>query len=263
MGKRQKTVLTRKPFLWIHKLVWKDKRLGGSELKVYGTLAMLADNDTQQCFPSIKTICKKSRISARSIIRALQKLEKCGYIVIKKYHGEVNFYTLLEPIENKYNVSPKDEDNEENGGSADLAVVPEGNGSSANGYEVVVPNGKTINTHLINTHLTNSEKQVFALSNSFFSSLEGYFIQGYKQRYGIEPVLNYAKDRSAIKSRTTAALKKAQKWPPGPEDLAAFEAHGKKLIDFFLTTEKAEKYPSLAVVFSADTINQFKFSQKK
>lgn len=108
------------------------------------------------------------------------------------------------------------------------------------------------------------EKQVFALfPGIFFSSLEGYFINEYKQRYGIEPILNYAKDRAAIKSRITAALKKAQKWPPGPEDLAAFETHGKKLIDFFFTTEKAEKFPSLAVVFSADTINNFKLSLKK
>ncbi len=215
------------------------------------------------CWTSQKTLAKQCGMSINRLKKSLkyltehQWIKNIGTKIIETKGGpqKINEYSVLNlwklngdfyETKKSKGVSPDDIPNPQRG------ITDEGKGVSPDDDK---------EEHR-EEELRNSEKQVFAFSNLFFSSLEGYFIQGYKQRYGIEPVLNYAKDRASNKSRITAALKKMSKWPPGPEDLAAFEAHGKKLIDFFFTTEKAGKYPSLAVVFSADTINQFKLSKQ-
>ena len=95
--KRQSTKISRLPFLWIHKLVWQDKRLKSSDLVIYGTLALLVKNDSQECHPSLRTLASLSRLTKNTVLKSLKKLKECGYIEIKKNKNKNNVYVLLQP----------------------------------------------------------------------------------------------------------------------------------------------------------------------
>lgn len=54
--------------------------LPGRAITVYLYLQSRTDNKTLTCFPSIKTIAKDTKTSAATVKRALNDLEKAGFI---------------------------------------------------------------------------------------------------------------------------------------------------------------------------------------
>lgn len=62
---------------------------------VYTALCRYADRK-QECFPSIRKIAKKLKLSGRQVIRALKRLGTLGLIKTVKRQGKVNVYILLD-----------------------------------------------------------------------------------------------------------------------------------------------------------------------
>lgn len=81
-------------WFWVHTHVWRDKKLTKSDKIVYGTIASYA-SDTQNSFPSMKTIALDGDISERQVYYSIRVLEEKGYISIKRHKGGANLYTLL------------------------------------------------------------------------------------------------------------------------------------------------------------------------
>ena len=86
-----------KGFLWVRYEVWDNKNLNGSDVMVYGALMRYMNNDTKECFPSIKTLKSKSRLTQNTIYKSLEMLEKEKLIHVRRKKGRVNHYTILEP----------------------------------------------------------------------------------------------------------------------------------------------------------------------
>lgn len=98
--------------------------LGASCTVVYLSLCRHADNNTQQCFPSMKLIATENGISTKTVERATKKLEEWGIICVqrgKKEDGTQanNIYVLTakkmwksKPTDNKSHGSPTDKSNE-------------------------------------------------------------------------------------------------------------------------------------------------------
>lgn len=98
--------------------------LGASCTVVYLSLCRHADNNTQQCFPSMKLIATENGISTKTVERATKKLEEWGIICVqrgKKEDGTQanNIYILTakktwksKPTDNKSHGSPTDKMNE-------------------------------------------------------------------------------------------------------------------------------------------------------
>ena len=69
-----------------------------------------------------------------------------------------------------------------------------------------------------------------------------YFLSGVKERYGVEPAINYARDGKLVKMRLKTY---------GDDKV-------KKIIDFFLDDKKCDKFGfNLSVALSTDTINKY------
>lgn len=77
---------------FIH-LVWTHSPFTGGELLTHLALADFA-NDEGKCWPSVATICKKSRLSERHTRRIIAMFEKQGYLVRDSRDGNSNLYTL-------------------------------------------------------------------------------------------------------------------------------------------------------------------------
>ncbi len=125
----------RKGFLWVHNDVIDNHNLNASDKLVYMVLARFVDEETQECYPSIKKLKKMSNLTEPTIRKALKALKENGFIEISQEVGKVNYYQLNEPTKNftpckKRGGTPK--------------------------KEVGVPskNRCTNNTHINNTHLT-------------------------------------------------------------------------------------------------------------
>jgi predicted transcriptional regulator len=82
------------PWFWVQSHIWKE--LDRAEKVVYGTLALFANNGTQESFPSIETVAKDSDCSSRQVYRSLKILEKKKIISIERDLGKPNRYTLLD-----------------------------------------------------------------------------------------------------------------------------------------------------------------------
>lgn len=86
-------------WFWVHKYVWKDKKLKSSDKVVYGTLAYFANNQSQDCYPSLNTMVKFSGLSKPTVTASLRRLTECNYIKKKKdanfHKGKANVYTLV------------------------------------------------------------------------------------------------------------------------------------------------------------------------
>ncbi len=65
---------------------------------VYTALCRHVDRK-QECYPSIRKIAKKLKLSGRQVIRALKRLEALGLIKTVKRQGRVNVYILLDKKE--------------------------------------------------------------------------------------------------------------------------------------------------------------------
>ena len=94
-----------KNFLWIRNEIFDNSNLKGSDIMVYLTLMRFMNNETRECYPSIATIKKFSRLSAQTVYRCLDKLERENLIYRKRGRGRVNKYILLEPTTSLKNIT--------------------------------------------------------------------------------------------------------------------------------------------------------------
>jgi hypothetical protein len=87
----------RRGFLWMPNSLFDEfvKRMEPSALVAYLTLARLANNSDQTCFPSYETIAEMSGLSRRTIASALNQLRELGVIDWTK-DGRHNVYVLLD-----------------------------------------------------------------------------------------------------------------------------------------------------------------------
>jgi Uncharacterized membrane-associated protein/domain len=67
-------------FTMVDNQIFEDGNLSGYAKLVYMALCYFADNHTGLCYPSLKALAEKSKISVRSVQRALIDLETGGYI---------------------------------------------------------------------------------------------------------------------------------------------------------------------------------------
>lgn len=253
--KRQIPLESRKPFLWIHHLVWDDKRLSASAKVVYFALARFANFETQECFPSMETLARECHLKENTIRSALKRLKKSRYIEIKEDKGVVNRYRLLEPTPSKWN--SKDSDNK--------AIIPPTPSSfeppqNLNPLKIApaTPSKEHHEQDTINNILSNDvASPPPVIGNRLFVRVESFYKETYKQRWGIQPQITYAAWRAMAKPWFEKFLKQ------GKTEEQVFEKV-KALIEFYVqdcTTSdgrmKAELYPDLKVVFSNDTINKF------
>lgn len=86
----------------IKKLLFNEdfKKLGNPEFRVYIYLKTFENNKSGACFPSIDTLAKTIGMKRRSVIYAIQKLEKSGFIQITKELGKSNIYKFPRENEN-------------------------------------------------------------------------------------------------------------------------------------------------------------------
>lgn len=84
-------------WFWIHKKVLEIicDRIGPPGVAVYNWLARFSNSSNQTCYPSIKLLAQKSRISIRTCIRILKILETNSLIRKEKKEGKLNTYSLL------------------------------------------------------------------------------------------------------------------------------------------------------------------------
>jgi predicted transcriptional regulator len=86
-------------FTWIKNAVLDNPSMSSNDIMVYLSLMRFMNNNTQECFPAIKTIMKISRLGQRSVYRSLNNLEKSGLIHSERNRGKISNYTILEPPE--------------------------------------------------------------------------------------------------------------------------------------------------------------------
>ena len=75
--------------------------MGGTVFLIYAVVKSYTNWSTGRAFPSLDLIAEKSGVDRRTVIRALAKLEKAGYIAKEQKLGKANRYRLRErvPIE--------------------------------------------------------------------------------------------------------------------------------------------------------------------
>ena len=84
-------------FLMLREEIFINAELKRSDIIIYLALIKFMNNETKECYPSIKTIIKFSRMSKSAIHVSLSKLEKNKIIFIERKTGKVNHYIILEP----------------------------------------------------------------------------------------------------------------------------------------------------------------------
>ncbi len=70
-----------------------NEELTPKDLLVYVTIKKFINRNTYSCFPSLSTIVKKSGVSKKTVLKAINKLVKYNYIMIKK-RGRSNLYVF-------------------------------------------------------------------------------------------------------------------------------------------------------------------------
>ncbi|HAC3037591.1 TPA_asm: helix-turn-helix domain-containing protein [Listeria monocytogenes] len=90
----------RSTFTKIQNNVIEDERLNLQDLALYLALCKFANNKTQQCYPSKKSLLKVSRISDKPFRKALKHLIEYGYVKVEtrlSTDGKQlsNMYTLV------------------------------------------------------------------------------------------------------------------------------------------------------------------------
>lgn len=88
-------------FVMIPRTLVEDASLLMRDKAVYTALCLFANNDTKQAYPSAETIAGISGCSRNSVFRAIDALEKAGYLRRerrKNGHGRqtTNIYYLLD-----------------------------------------------------------------------------------------------------------------------------------------------------------------------
>lgn len=72
--------------------------MGGTVFLVYAVVKSYTNWSTGRAFPSLELIAEKSGVDRRTVIRALAKLEKAGYIAKEQKLGKANRYRLRERV---------------------------------------------------------------------------------------------------------------------------------------------------------------------
>lgn len=94
--------LKKNPFVLVEKAIVQDtEHLNIYDKMIYIVLCSFADNETQQCFPSVPKIAEYCGCSPSTVKRSLKRLEKLGLIHIEQRQDEngrstTNVYTILE-----------------------------------------------------------------------------------------------------------------------------------------------------------------------
>lgn len=98
-----------KEWFWIHNKLIDERMLKGASLLVYLILCRYAEEDTQECFPSIKHIAELTGLKRNTVVKATDNLIKRGFIHKKQGGGRKNpnRYTVLDKGFNKDTVSDK------------------------------------------------------------------------------------------------------------------------------------------------------------
>lgn len=73
-------------------------QMGGTVFLVYAVVKSYTNWSTGRAFPSLDLIAEKSGVDRRTVIRALSKLEKAGYIAKEQKQGKANRYRLRERV---------------------------------------------------------------------------------------------------------------------------------------------------------------------
>lgn len=134
---------------WYDKELLRDKNLSASDKIIYLSLTSFSNENTQECWPSISTLGLMSGVSIRQVIISLQKLEKIGYILIKKTAGKSSVYTLIDHT------------------SAENAPVQNTHKGGAVSARVLVQNTHTNNNN--RTRINNKNKKEIYKEKSFSS----------------------------------------------------------------------------------------------
>ena len=89
-------------FVWLHKriITYYARRYGPDVVMVYLVLKLHENQNTRECFPSLRTICQLSKLSRPTVLKAIRTLEEVGLIEVerrctKNGRRQVNHYTLL------------------------------------------------------------------------------------------------------------------------------------------------------------------------
>lgn len=73
-------------------------KMGGTVFGVYAVVKSYTNWSTGRAFPGLDLISEKSGVNRRTVIRALNTLEKMGYIVKEQTPGKGNKYRLREQV---------------------------------------------------------------------------------------------------------------------------------------------------------------------
>lgn len=87
----------RRGFFWIHHCVFDDRALNPSDKVVYQALCRFVNSETQECFPSMRTLVDCTGLSENTIRTKLKHLNELNYIEIDSADGKVNYYQINEP----------------------------------------------------------------------------------------------------------------------------------------------------------------------
>ena len=209
------------------------KYFGPVGTSVYLSLCRHADNETQRCFPAMKLIAEEIGASENTVIKYIKLFEKYHLISIEREKDPRtnrqlnNVYTLLDKeewIKPDY-VAWKTSRPQRL--ESESRPQPLGNkdthreGDSSKETHSASPPGDALRSR----------------------SVQEYFTLAYKQRFGREPAINFAKDLAVVKQR-----------------LPLFKSFDeiKALIDAYLDSEYAKRVGySLSICFAAHTINSW------
>ncbi len=198
--------LKKNPFVLVEKAIVQDtEHLNIYDKMVYIVLCSFADNETQQCFPSVPKIAEYCGCSPSTVKRSLKRLEKLGLIHIEQRQDEngrstTNVYTILElPAIFRKNGQPSSPENT-NGCSGGVLTEPAGVLSDLGRGSVRPGEGFCENHELYSfnyTHLTknnddNKEQPKEKIPNAFRFFEENFYPT--PSSVDIE-VLNYWLDR--------------------------------------------------------------------
>lgn len=207
----------------------------------YATLTYLSlcrhAGKEQKAFPSIDKMAEEFNVSRPSIIRGLKELENLKIIKKNRIGKRLNNeYFLLDKSE----WVVKSEVN-----NIDFIAKSEVN----NRYQVksIIDTSEVNDVDCKETQYKETHKKDIAVADApaaFFKKIQSYFTSQYEKRFGSKPAINFGKDNKVVaKAR----------------QLFKAEAEWQQLIDDFIVSRKGKELSyTLAICFSADTLNKWK-----
>lgn len=77
--------------------VWQHSRAEGNNLLVALAIADRANDEGEDCWPSMETLCRKTRLSRSTVSRCVGSLEALGEVRVDRELGKKNSYVLTMP----------------------------------------------------------------------------------------------------------------------------------------------------------------------